>query len=156
MSDFMSTPLENVPYWLQPILPLVYREAMSYNEQLKCVIKELNRVIDNTNSMAVAVQGNTTDITKLKEICQELNNALTTLDDYIRSGDAADIYINSLASWIDANLKDLVGRVVKYVFFGLTDDGKFVAYIPDTWDFISFDTVMDIKSDMYGHLLLRW
>ena len=46
------------------------------------------------------------------------------------------------------------------VFFGLTDSGYFVAYIPDGWDEIIFNTTgLDIQLDLepeYGHLVLSY
>ncbi len=61
--------------------------------------------------------------------------------DKIASGAYMDEYVKALSKWIDNNLQCLVSRVVKYVFFGLTDDGHFCAHIPCSWDFITFDTI---------------
>lgn len=145
-----------VPFWVQPIQPLVYRESLSYLEQLKHIVCHFNKMVESLNSIKGQVQINTHDIEQLGDELDRLDSELQALDTYIRSGEAADAYIESLSKWIDDNLITLVGRVVKYVFFGLTDDGYFVAYIPDSWDFISWDTCMDIKSNAYGHLMLRW
>ena len=45
---------------------------------------------------------------------------------------------------------------MKMVWFGLTQDGYFVAYIPDSWDEITFDTGMIYSEDSYGCLMLKW
>lgn len=41
---------------------------------------------------------------------------------------------------VQNNIIDLIGDMVKFVFFGLTMDGYFVAYIPEPWDSIIFNT----------------
>lgn len=66
----------------------------------------------------------------------------------------------AFASWMQENAIDLVGNLVKMVFFGLTDSGYFVAYIPDGWEDIIFNTT-DYDIDValmpeYGHLVLSY
>ena len=52
---------------------------------------------------------------------------------------------------------ELLGSLVKGVYFGLTDSGYFVAYIPETWDDIVFKTTgyddLETSAD-FGHLEL--
>lgn len=45
---------------------------------------------------------------------------------------------------------------IKMVFFGLSDDGYFVAYIPNSWDCITFGTILDCESPDYGKLTLSY
>lgn len=67
-----------------------------------------------------------------------------------------------IRKWMEVNAIDLVGELVKTVFFGLTDDGHFVAYIPDSWDDIEFNTsdydiiLSDHPEVGYGHLILSY
>lgn len=139
-------------FWCQKVLPLVYDNSLSYYEVLCKVVEYLNRVIQQVDSNNSQIQINTKDINQLKI---ELDLVQAELEK-VKNGKYVSLYINALASWIDNNLQELVGRVVKYVFFGLTDDGYFCAYIPDSWKFISFDTIIDTTSPLYGHLLLQW
>lgn len=139
-------------FWCQKVLPLVYDNSLSYYELLCKVVEYLNRVIQQVDSNTIQIQINTKDINQLKE---ELDLVQAELEK-VKNGEYVSLYINALASWIDNNLQELVGRVVKYVFFGLTDDGYFCAYIPDSWKFINFDTIIDTSSPLYGHLLLQW
>lgn len=59
-------------------------------------------------------------------------------------------------------MADLLSAGIKQVYFGLTDDtysggtGYFVAYIPDSWSEIVFDTGAVYGLDTYGRLILRW
>ena len=61
---------------------------------------------------------------------------------------------------VQSDIVDLVGDMVKFVFFGLTQDGYFVAYIPEPWDSIIFNTTnYDIFIDGvpdFGRLVLSY
>lgn len=67
---------------------------------------------------------------------------------------------NAIRNFIITNFYDIVGDMAKMVFFGLTDSGYFVAYIPDGWDDITFNTTgWDIILALmpeYGHLVLSY
>lgn len=147
-----STFLPLFTFWCQKVLPLVYDNSLSYYELLCKVIEYLNNVIKQVDSNTNQIQLNKNDIQQLQQEIQVVQQELEN----VKNGNYVSLYINALASWIDNNLQELVGRVVKYVFFGLTDDGYFCAYIPDSWKFIHFDTVIDTTSPLYGHLLLQW
>ena len=85
---------------------------------------------------------------------------LKDLYDEILRGDFPDSMLASLHDWLTKNAFDIIGEMVKMVFFGLTDSGYFVAYIPEGWDEIIFNTTgLDIQLDIepeYGHLVLSY
>lgn len=62
----------------------------------------------------------------------------------------------TITNWISKNLDFIFTETVKQVYFGLNEQGYFVAYIPDSWDDIVFDTGMVYGEDTYGRLMLRW
>lgn len=146
------TPIKHLYFWCQKIIPLVYDNSLSYYELLDKVVEYINNIIKDVNALGTQVNINMQDIAELKTEVEMLQTEL----EKVKNGDYVSLYINALSSWIDKNLQELVGRVVKYVFFGLTDDGYFVAYIPDSWDWIEFDTIIQPENPLYGHLLLRW
>lgn len=77
----------------------------------------------------------------------------------IESGNLPPGFVAAIENWMRRNALDLVGDLVKMVFFGLTDDGYFVAYIPDQWDEITFFTTgLDriIPGYEYGHLCIEY
>ena len=76
--------------------------------------------------------------------------------DGLEEGDIPQSLLDGLATWIDDNIQDLISRNIRYVWFGLTDDGHFVAYIPESWQELWFDTVMDFENEYYGHLLIKY
>lgn len=85
---------------------------------------------------------------------------LKQMYDDIMSGNFPDSMIDALHDWLSRNAVDIIGELVKMVFFGLTDSGYFIAYIPESWSDIVFRTSeYDIEIPMfreYGHLCLYY
>lgn len=85
---------------------------------------------------------------------------LKKLYDDILAGRFPEEMIKALREWIEANISDFIADVIKSVFFGLTDAGYFVAYIPDSWDDIKFNTteydIFITEFVDYGHLVLSY
>ena len=84
---------------------------------------------------------------------------LKKLYDDIMAGDFPDSMIDALKEWLTRNAIDIIGELVKMVFFGITDDGYFVAYIPESWSDIIFGTtgLDDFPAGVdYGHLTLSF
>lgn len=88
-----------------------------------------------------------------------------TIDDFKRlyeellSGDLPEGMIEAINTWLSNNAPAIVLELIKMVFFGLTDDGYFVAYIPDSWDDITFGTsgLDDFPAGIdFGHLTLSY
>lgn len=115
------------------------------------------------NKLVLAVDGLISDgkltaeqIAELQRQVQTLDSQLSELIKKLDSGDLIPNYIDALRNWIDSNLINLVGRIVKFVWFGLSDDGHFCAYIPTSWRFLKFDMIADPDSPDYGRLLLSY
>lgn len=126
--------LKHFRFWCQKVLPLVYDDSLSYYEVLCKVVKYINDLINSD-----------------KEIISDIDELRKDLDE--------------VQSWIDNYNYEFIERVLsefipKMVYFGLTDTGYFVVYIPDSWDDISFATTeYDIHVDLepeFGHLVLLY
>lgn len=78
----------------------------------------------------------------------------------IMNGVFPEGFYDAIHDWLERNAIDLIGELVKTVFFGLTDSGYFVAYIPESWEDITFNTseydVFMSDFDTYGHLVLSY
>lgn len=124
-------------FYVQKVLPLVYDDSLSYMELLCKVKDKLNEIINSSNGF----------IPRLDELDEEVN-ALELRVEHLESGEYDDI------------IKEYLDRAIKNVFFGLTDSGYFVAYIPDGWNDVKFNTTeYDITVDTepeYGHLVLSY
>lgn len=83
---------------------------------------------------------------------------LRDLLDALASGTVPEEVATAITKWLSINAKDIVGAMIKNVWFGLTMSGYFVAYIPDSWNDIIFKTTgYDFFTDLqqnYGHLVL--
>lgn len=92
---------------------------------------------------------------KIAELAATVRKLQKDVDDLI-NGEYIDNYVKALATWIDNNLQQMVAKTVKYVWFEIDESGYFVAYIPDTWDFVNFGTELDPDNEDYGKLVLEW
>lgn len=160
--------------WQNIVLPQVYDESLSYIEQLQKMVAFFNQLGQNENFLYQMAQQLQQDVgvvqNTLGGIEQKLKNELEsyqavidaqakelekTIQD-IQSGVYLDLYLPPVKEWVDENVQNFVADIVKYVQFGLSDDGHFVAYIPQTWDFLNFTTITDTASDLYGHLVMYY
>lgn len=131
--------LKHFRFWCQKVIPLVYDDSLSYYEVLCKVKDKLNEIITQQNTTGEAVESLQLAVDELNACCDEVKK---TLD-----GDLTDL------------MKDIIEKTVKMVFFGLTDAGYFVAFIPDSWDEITFETTgYDYMTSDYdfGHLVLSY
>ena len=102
-------------------------------------------------------------ISTLLECCDQVKNQITDLEAFKQSIENADFpqpVIDAFNTWMFDNLTDIVGELVKGVYFGLNDYGYFIAYIPTSWDAITFNTteydiVVDVQPQL-GHLVLSY
>lgn len=82
--------------------------------------------------------------------------------DAMNSGSLPEGVKKGIYDWCSQNLSDLIGAAITQVFFGILDDGHFVAYVPDSWDDIQFNTtyydivLSDHPEVGYGHLVLSY
>lgn len=85
---------------------------------------------------------------------------LKKMVDDLYNGNLSPALISSLKTWIIANLQDIIGDTIKTVFFEITDSGNFIAYIPEAWREITFNTTeYDYTTPLqtqYGHLVLSY
>ena len=80
--------------------------------------------------------------------------------DMLVSGNFPPEIEKAFENWMRKNALDLVGHMIDMVIFNITDDGYFVAYIPESWNMINFATTgldidLPIQPD-YGHLVLSY
>lgn len=84
---------------------------------------------------------------------------LKELYDDIISGEFPESVQLAFTEWMQENAADIMGSMITMIFFGLTDSGYFVAYIPDGWDDIIFNTTgydITVAGYGYGHLTLSY
>lgn len=151
------------PYCFSPIIPLIYDESLSYYQALMKLTEKINEIINQETDYSGSIAELGEQVNQLtqatKESIQKLTTELTSQGDTLQGiteGKYTEMYINSLSKWIDDNLENIVAGVCKFVQFGISDEGRFMAYIPNNWSFLKFSTVVDPTSELYGHLVLSW
>lgn len=132
-------------YFCQRVLPSVYGDELSYYEVLCRVTDYLNKTMSNVNVL-------NEDAKKLYAYVEEL---YAILEKFMTSG-FDEYYADQVKDWIDSHLTWIFNHVAKQVYFGLTMDGHFVAYIPESWSDITFDTGAVYGRSDYGRLILRF
>lgn len=134
------------------LLPLDIEGEMTDYEFLLMICRKMKECIATVNKIGEQTQLNTEAIEELQKDVAAIENEL----EKVKNGEYVSLYLDSLINYINNNLQGLVGNIVKFVVFGISQDGHFVAMTPSTWQFIHWDTIMDFSSQLYGHLVLRW
>lgn len=130
-----------------------FLEGQDYKYGLSWMVCKLQELLNYMQTNENWKKQHETDYQNLYNQVQETITKLNNLINQVNSGDFPD---EVLQEWASNNMESIIRSIVKHVFFGITKDGYFAAYIPQTWDFIQFDTIVDSASDLWGHLVLRW
>lgn len=126
--------LKSFRFWCQNVLPVVYEDSLSYYEVLCKVVNYINNLIKTDQELF-------DDIDSLRADLEVVQKWIDNFD----------------ASYAEKIIDEAIATMV---FFGLTDTGYFVAYIPESWDDIHFETsgydaVIPEMPD-YGHLCIAY
>ena len=149
----MANPIASWPFTFAPFgfitgatpnVPEFYWNVGSDEQRWKFLCVNLAALVDYANELGVQIGVNADDIAQLESEFEEL-----------KEGGYIDYYIQQIQAWIDANMQSIIERAIKFVYFGLTEDGHFCAYIPDSWDEITFDTGAVYGRSDYGRLILK-
>lgn len=115
---------------------------------LDFVLKNYKKLLDSLAELDSWVDTHEQEYLVLKQHVDDLENGRWSED-----------FVNTLINWYKDNIIDIIGEMVKQVYFGLTDTGYFVAYIPESWNDIIFGTsgLDDFPAGVdYGHLTLTY
>lgn len=127
------------------VMPKMYWDVVSQEQRIHRLCETLDKLICYADMLGVKINVNREDIDSL----------LDQFNDFKEHG-FEDYYEQQLEQWINDNAPLLFEMLAKQVYFGLTLDGHFVAYIPESWNDILFDTGYNYGEDTYGRLILRW
>ena len=128
-----------------------FPHTRTYDNDLGWIIKRVRSYDSTIEALNQWIETNTPKIEDLETFKNELE-----------SGNLPEGVKQAIRDWCAANLIDLMSESIKNVYFGLTDTGYFVAYIPESWDDITFNTSdydiwLEDRPDIdYGHLVLSY
>lgn len=124
-----------------PALPNFYWDVYSAEQRIKHICHELHKLVCYSDYLADNINIDHEIITELQEAFEQF--MASGFDDY---------YKDQVHDWILANFQTIMdGLLGHMLFFGLTQDGYFTAYIPEKWAFV-LDTELDYSNENYGCL----
>ena len=131
--------------WTQytPVIPKFYWDVYSAEQRMKQLCLNFDKVEHYLDFVSEYL--NQWGI----EFTEEMNNEFAEMWQRINDG-----FEDEFSTWFAANIDRYIVRAISQIYFGLTLDGYFVAYIPDSWDEITFDTGAVYNNDDYGRLKL--
>jgi hypothetical protein len=127
---------------------------MSFNEYPYRNLTDLN--LDYLLKKLKELESQIADLLEWKPEFIEMYNEVKAFIEQIEAGNLPPGMVNAIYNWMNENAIDLVGDMVKNVYFGLTNDGYFCAFIPASWNWVTFDTITDPDEALYGHLVLMY
>ena len=135
------------PFWtaFTPTLPSMYWDVDSHEERIKRICLELCKLLKYADYLGDSINLDHKEIEELQEAFQKFID-----------GEYDDYYKKLISDWISDNFANLISEGVRQVYFGLTDDGYFCAYVPESWSEITFDTGAVFGRSDYGRLILRF
>lgn len=124
-----------------------------YQYDLYWLVNQLKQALTNTETLRLHDIKQDTRLDGLDTLTEQLKDATDQLFAKLKAGDfTKDTFIE----WVNTNMTDIIHQMVRFVFFGLDDDGHFVAYIPASWEFLHFDTLLDPDKPGFGHLVVYY
>ena len=126
-----------------------FPHTRTYDSDLGWLIKNVSGYNETIAALNSWIETNTPRIEDLEAFQEALE-----------SGELPEGVERGIETWLTANAANVVSAIIKNVWFGLTDAGYFVAYIPESWSDIIFKTTgLDIELELmpeYGHLVLQY
>lgn len=128
-----------------PAVPKLYWDVDSQEQGIRQLWKVVKRLCEHADEICDQTNLNTEDIRKLYE----------TFKDFAEHG-FEKYYERQLEQWFLDNAWKIYDRIARQAYFGLTDDGYFCAYVPESWGEIQFDTGAVFGRSDYGRLCLKF
>lgn len=151
MADEKNTDI-STPFLFQTSPPYA-APGDHYQYDLYWLVNQLKQALTNTETLRLHDIGQDTRLDGLDVLTAQLKKATDQLFAKLKAGDfTKDTFIE----WVNTNMTGIIYQMVRFVFFGLDDDGHFVAYIPASWEFLHFDTLLDPDKPGFGHLVVYY
>lgn len=124
-----------------------------YQYDLRWIVSQVQSLTALCSDLARSQTAMGGNVEALNGCIQQLKDAQTCINERMNAGDFAD---EDFRAWADANLPTMVWSMVRFVWFGLTDDGRLACYVPANWGWLNFNTPANIDDPDYGHLIITY
>ena len=124
-----------------------FPHTRSYDTDLGWLIKRVNSYDETLKALDEWAEKTDLSVKELEDFKKALEDG--NLPQGVRDG---------LLQWATLHIPDLIAETIKSIFFVL-ENGYLVAYIPDSWDEVTFGTtgLDDFPAGYdFGHLTLRY
>ena len=108
---------------------------------LRWMVSQIQSLTALVQGIAKGQESQGGNITALNSAMADLAAAQKCINDRLNDGDFEN---GKFLEWADKNLPVMVCEMVRFVWFGLTPDGHFCAYVPANWGWLTFNTGTDI------------
>lgn len=126
-------------------IPKLYFGVKSQEQRILAICEQLNKLICFVDYQGEKINLNRADIDWLMAEFKKFKES--GFDDY---------YLEQIENWVNTHMQQIIEQAIKMVFFGLTLDGYFCAWVPRSWQGILFDTIADYANENYGCLVLNY
>ena len=137
--------IQQFRFWCQKVLPAVYDDSLSYYELFCNVIIKLIELIEIDNEQSEVINILAIELNQLKGLFEKFQES--GFDDY---------YKDQVEKWVKENLEYIYRYTINQIFFGLTANGYWCAWIPESWEDITFDTILNYSDPNYGSIVLKY
>ena len=120
---------------------------------LRWMVSQIQSLTALVQGIAKGQESQGGNITALNSAMADLAAAQKCINDRLNAGDFEN---GKFLEWADKNLPSMVTEMVRFVWFGLTPDGHFCAYVPANLGWLTFNTGSDITEPEYGHLIITY
>lgn len=120
---------------------------------LRWMVSQIQSLTALVQGIAKGQESQGGNVAALNSAMADLAAAQKCINDRLNDGDFEN---GKFLEWADKNLPAMVCELVRFVWFGLTPDGHFCAYVPANWGWLTFNTGTDITEPEYGHLIITY
>ena len=126
-----------------------FPHSRTYDNDLGWLIKNVKGYNDTIETLNAWIEENTPRLEDLEAFNAAMESG--TLPAGVQAG---------IETWLTQHGAEIVTAIIKNVWFGLTNSGYFVTYVPESWNDIIFKTTgLDIDLALqpdYGLLVLQY
>ena len=128
-----------------PTIPKMYWDVESQEQRIHAICRQLHKLVCYADMLGDRISINREDIDELQKLFEQFMES--GFDDY---------YADQVEKWINDHLEYIYRYTIKQIYFGLTEDGYWCAWIPESWEDITFDTIMNYSDPNYGSIVLKY
>lgn len=133
--------LGNLHY--ETAVPFTFRDGVTMLEKIHWLCQFLNMLKEHVEAVD-------------KDLADKIQALIDEFESF-KNGRYDEYYEQKIQEWLDANLRRIFETALQTVYFGLTMDGYFCAYVPNDWaKYVQFDTGAVYGNDDYGCLIIRY